>query len=83
MQHSNCTDQPMRKANIGGSAETACLCVGCPQLVKEKAKVVSGASSAGDSGLVGSGTQLQVLGPQTVPLANLEPGAGTWGVGAA
>ena len=47
MQHSNCTDQPMRKANIGGSAETACLCVGCPQLVKEKAKVVSGASSAG------------------------------------
>ena len=37
----------MRKANIGGSAETACLCVGCPQLVKEKAKVVSGASSAG------------------------------------
>ena len=37
----------------------------------------------GDSGLVGSGTQLQVLGPQTVPLVNLEPGAGTWGVGAA
>jgi hypothetical protein len=47
MQHSNCTDQPMRKANIGGSAETACLWVGCLQLVKEKAKVVSGASSAG------------------------------------
>ena len=47
MEHSNCTDQPMRKANIGGSAETACLWAGCPQLAKEKAEVVSGASSAG------------------------------------
>jgi hypothetical protein len=37
----------MRKANIGGSAETACLWAGCPQLAKEKAEVVSGASSAG------------------------------------
>ena len=73
----------MRKANIGGSAETACLWVVCPQLVKEKANWCQVLHLLGDSGLVGSGTQLQVLGPQTVPLANLEPGAGTWGVGAA
>ena len=47
MEHSNCTDQPMRKGNFGGSAETACLWVVCPQVVKKKAKVVSGALSAG------------------------------------
>ena len=48
----------MRKANIGGSAETVGLWAGHLQLAKEKAEVVSGASSAGDSGLVGSGSQL-------------------------
>ena len=50
---------------------------GRPQLAKEKQKWCQELHLLGDSGLVGSGSQLQVLGPQTVPLAISEPGAGT------
>lgn len=67
----------MRKANIGGSVETACLWAGCPQLTKERQKWCQELHLLGDSGLVGSRSQLQVLGPQTVPLAISELGAGT------
>ena len=67
----------MKKANIGGSAETACLWAGCPQLAKEKAEVVSGASSAGGLWACRLRVPAVVLGPQTVPLAISEPGAGT------
>ena len=73
----------MRKANIEGSAETACLWVVCPQLVKEKAKVVSGASSAG--GLWACRLRDPAAGTRSSDCAfsKLKPGAGTWGVGAA
>jgi hypothetical protein len=62
----------MIKANIGGSAETAGLWAGRPQLEKEKAEVVSGPPSAG--GTLGSWA---LPGPLTVPPAIPEPGTGT------
>jgi hypothetical protein len=67
----------MRKANIGGSAETACLWAGCPQLAKEKAEMVSGASSAG--GLWARGLRVPAAGPLTALAAIPEPGTGTFG----
>ena len=67
----------MRKANIGGSAETACLWAGCPQLAKEKAEVGSGALSAG--GLWACRLQVPAAGPLTALAAIPEPGAGTCG----
>lgn len=73
-QRSNCTDQPMRKANIEGSAETACLWAGYPQLTKEKAEVVSGASSAG--GLWACWLRVPAVGPPSSDCAfsNLRAG---------
>ena len=63
----------MKKANIEGSAETACLWAGCPQLARKRQKWCQELHLLGDSGLVGSGSQLQVLSPQAVPLAISEP----------
>jgi hypothetical protein len=51
----------MRKANIGGSAETAGLRASCPQLSKEKQKWCQELHLLGDSGLVGSSSQPPVL----------------------
>ena len=48
-------------ANIGGSAETAGLWAGHPQPVKEKQRWCQELYLLGDSGLVGSGSQLLAL----------------------
>jgi hypothetical protein len=47
----------MRKANIGGSAETVGLLACHPQLAKEKQKWCQELHLLGDSGLIGSGSQ--------------------------